>query len=186
MSERKRYATRKQRLLIESAGGSLRKGMLFEEAERGIAKLLQQGRLTEQDIENAWRLEPPTRRQSDYLTRLDVKVSNDLTRGQASDLIDGHMRDIPMTRGQEDFIRKLHGLPQVGMSSSQAGQYIALLLERQPECTNCGYQFSAQDQRCLACGAFLPEINPNRFIYSLFPGPVARPRVVFPCLHKPV
>ncbi|MFH1673424.1 MAG: zinc ribbon domain-containing protein [Pseudomonadota bacterium] len=158
---KKRYATQKQKSLLKLAGNEPCKGMTFEEAKKTINALIKEGKLSESDIENIWRFEPPTKKQLKFLQILGVRIDDDLTRGKAAYLIDNiqeeKMRNKPMTDRQREFIIELGGTPEHGMSRYSARQFIEYLLDQQEICPNCETSIPPTVSRCPYCGGFLPE-----------------------------
>ena len=157
---KKRYTTKYQRELLESAGLPHRSGRTYDEASSLIQQLIESGDLPQ----NA--LSPPTEKQLDFLKRNGISIDDSVTKEKASELISTKIEEsnqrIPISTKQHDYIIALGGIPTRSMTRTEAGRFIDYLLEHSSNCTKCGSLDDRRSKQCPSCGAFLPHRSPIR------------------------
>ena len=183
----KNYTTPEQRDSLQSGGIEHFKGRAFEEADVLIAEQIRLGNLSPEhknrasykqlkkldELELVYepmiskeeasglisRYEPATDRQKEFLASIGVSFESDITKSDATDLIETSGEIKPMTANQTEMIARLGGYVDRSMTIGQASRFIDHLMETQERCNRCGGDFDYRDNRC-GCGAFLPKRRP--------------------------
>ena len=94
-----------------------------------------------------------TKAQKEYIEGLTGKPApENITKRQASELLDSLLSDRPATEEQLAFIEDLWGYSHPGMSARAASEYIDYLLEHQPVSECCGSTYNRHDDSCPSCG----------------------------------
>ena len=149
----KQYVTIAQRKALESIGVTHVRGRSRQQAQELIEENIRIGRLPP-DI-----LTRPTEKQIEFLRGLGAQVPDNLTKEQASELIDSLTQVRPLSQGQADFIEHLGGVAVPTLTYENAGAFIEYLLDHESKCSRCGATDNRRDRRC-SCGAFLAKSAP--------------------------
>lgn len=163
----KNYTTKLQRELLESVGVPHEKGRSREKADEMIQRFIDAGKLPKNCLIQ------PTEKQLAYMAELGISIPEDLTKEQASALIDKAVdtrdRSTLISERQFDFIESLGGFASRRMNRLQARKFIELLIMNQPRCRRCGSEYDQRNSRC-RCGAYVPsrgKISPPSHIYEM-------------------
>lgn len=155
------YTTKRQRELLESAGIPHKEGRTRETADKLIDRCIELGRLPA-----GCREEPATESQLGLLSELLDTVPPNLTKKQASELIDRTLTErgieLRITERQFVYIQVLGGVPSWKMTRKQAGQFIEYLQDRVAGCPKCGHWYDRRRDRCEQCGGFVPRLAATR------------------------
>jgi hypothetical protein len=149
----KQYVTTAQRKALESIGIAHVRGSSRQEAQELIEEDIRVGKLPP-DI-----LTRPTEKQIEFRRGLGAQVPDDLTKEQASELIDSLTQIRPLSQGRADFIEHLGGVAVPTLTYENAGEFTECLLDHESKCSRCGATDNRRDRRC-SCGAFLAKSRP--------------------------
>lgn len=153
----KRYTTKGQRELLESAGFPHVRGRTYDEAQQLIEQSIQTGRLPRNV------LSPPKQWQIIRLREHGIPFPSDITEDEAGALIAQKLDPItPISDRQFSFIIELGGVPSKRMMRRDASRFIDYLMDRQSHCAKCGATDDRRSARCKQCGGFLPKQSPIR------------------------
>lgn len=180
----KNYTTPEQRDSLLSVGIGHVKGRSFEEAEALIDQQIRLGNLAPEHKDRASfrqlekldeleleyepmiskkeasdlisRYESATDRQKEYLVAMGVSFDADITKSDASSLIDENIGTKKMTNYQADMITRLGGYVDKSMTVEQASNFIQELIDSRGRCNRCFGEYNYRDNRC-ECGAFVPK-----------------------------